>query len=105
MATEKLDYQKLMADLSAEFGINDLAPDKREELLGNISEALMKRLYFETLEKLSDKSVDDYEKLIEKNATPEEMAAFLEAEIPEYQTFVQGIIDRFKVEMKQVLSA
>ena len=105
MDIEKIDYENLVKDLATELGISDLAPEKQDELLGNISEALMKRIYFETLEKLSDKAVDDYEKLIEKNATVEEMSVFLEAEIPRYEAFVQGVIERFKVEMKKVFAA
>ena len=105
MDSEKINYDKLITDLATELGLSDLAPDKRDELLGNVSEALMKRIYFETLEKLSDKAVDDYEKLIEKNASVEEMSAFLEAEIPGYEAFVQGVIARFKEEMKKVFAA
>lgn len=101
-----IDYTKLRADLIEELALSGLAPEKQDELLDKMLEALLKRIFMNTMERLGDAGVDEYEKLIENEKTEEkDVAAFLEAKIPDYDSFVNGIVDQFKKDIKAVAAA
>jgi hypothetical protein len=101
-----IDYTQLRADLIEELALSGLAPEKQDELLNKMLEALLKRIFMNTMERLGEAGVDEYEKLIENDKTEEkDVAAFLEAKIPDYDSFVNGIVDQFKKDIKAVATA
>jgi len=82
-----------------ELGLQDLPQEKQDELMTQIGEVVMKRIYLETMETLEK---DDQEKLvdlIEKN--PEGVEVFLREKIPDYDNFVKKVVDEFKSELKE----
>ncbi len=98
-----IDYTKLRADLIEELALSGLAPAKQDELLGKMIEALLKRIFMNTMERLGEEGVNEYEKLIENEATQEkDVADFLVKKIPDYDAFVNGIVDQFKKDIKAV---
>lgn len=97
-----IDYTELKQELIKELALSGLSPDKQEELLGKMLEALLKRIFMGTMDRLGEQGVDEYEKLISASPTEEQVAAFLTNHIPEYDTFVNGIIDQFKKDVKAV---
>ncbi len=84
-----------------EFGLSDLPKDKQDELLIKITEAVLKRIFLETMEKLSEQGQQEYENMIANGAAPRQMEEFLKANISNYETLVQKVIEEFKNEMKQ----
>lgn len=96
----EIDYTKLKQDLLDELSLTGIVPEKQEELLGKMLEALLKRIFIETLEKLGESGAEEYEELVAKEVSEEEVARFIEGKIPNYDAFVQGIIDQFKADMK-----
>ena len=96
----EIDYTKLKTDLSSEMSLDGMAPEKQEELLGKMLEALLKRIFADTLEKLGESGAEEDEELVEKQVSEEEIARFIETKIPNYDVFVKDIIDQFKAEMK-----
>lgn len=96
----EINYTKLKEDLVSELSLAGIAPEKHEELLGKMLEALLKRVFVETLEKLGESGAEEYEELVAKEVSEEEVARFIEEKIPNYDVFVQGIIDQFKADMK-----
>lgn len=100
-----IDYTKLREDLIDELALAGLTPEKQDELLGKMLEALLKRIFMNTMERLGEEGVNEYEKLVEDNPEEKAVAEFLEAKIPDYDSFVQGIIDQFKKDVKAVAAA
>lgn len=101
----KIDYTQLRQDLIQELALSGLSPEKQDELLGKMLEALLKRIFMNTMERLGEEGVNEYEKLIEKEGVEEkEVATFLETKIPDYDAFVNGIVDQFKKDIKAVAS-
>ncbi len=100
-----IDYTQLKKDLIEELALSGLTPEKQDELLGKMLEALLKRIFMNTMERLGETGVDEYEKLIESNPEGKAVAEFLEAKIPDYNAFVQGVIDQFKKDIKAVAAA
>ncbi len=100
-----IDYTKLREELVDELALSGLAPEKQDELLGKMLEALLKRIFMNTMERLGDAGVAEYEKLVESNPEEKAVAEFLEIKIPNYDSFVQDIIEQFKKDVKAVAAA
>jgi Protein of unknown function (DUF5663) len=81
------------------FGFEDLASEKQDELIVKIGEAFLKRLFLATIEKLGNHGSKEYEKLIDNQASVDEVEAFLETKIPNYPVFVRGVMSEFKADM------
>lgn len=96
-----LDQEALKKEFIAEFHLEALSPEKQEELLAKMGESLLKRIFLDTMDKIGDDGILEYEKLLDTEATAEEVEAFLESRIPGYNTFVREIVENFKEEMKK----
>jgi hypothetical protein len=80
-----------------ELGLQDLPQEKQDELMAQIGEVVMKRIYLETMESLEK---EDQEKLIDlMEKKPEEAEGFLREKIPDYDNFVKKVVDDFKAEL------
>jgi hypothetical protein len=97
-----IDYTKLEAELVEELALSGLAPKKRQELLGRMLEALLKRIFMGTMERLGEEGIVEYERLIDSHPTERAVGDFLEARIPGYDAFVAEVIRQFKRDVKAV---
>ncbi|TXH07114.1 MAG: hypothetical protein E6Q06_03660 [Candidatus Moraniibacteriota bacterium] len=97
-----IDYSKIEAELVEELALAGLPQPKREELLGKMLEALLKRIFMDTMERLGEKGMTEYESLIETEPSEAAVGKFLEEHIPNYGAFVQDIVDQFKKDIKAV---
>lgn len=98
-----LDQPQLREELIKAFHLEQIPEDKRDELLEKMGEAVLKRIFLATMDKIGDDGVAEYEILLEKQATPEEVDAFFEKKIPGYDVFIRGVADEFKEEMTKGL--
>ena len=90
-----------LSELVKELGIDTLSEEQQNELIVNMTEVLLKRIFLETMEKLGEKGREEYEKLTEgENVDPEKVEAFFKEKISGYDAMVQAIIEEFKAEMK-----
>lgn len=96
-----LDQEALKKELIESFHLEGLPADKQEELLGKMGEALLKRIFLETMEKMGDDGVKEYEGLLDREANQKEIEAFFENKIPGYDIFVEDVVKRFKEEMRK----
>ncbi|MFZ1654908.1 MAG: DUF5663 domain-containing protein [Candidatus Moraniibacteriota bacterium] len=95
-----IDYSKIEAELIESLALAGLPKPKQEELLAKMLEALLKRIFMETMERLGEQGMTDYEALIETAPSEAAVGKFLDERIPEYSTFVQHIVDQFKKDIK-----
>ncbi|MFA7319622.1 MAG: DUF5663 domain-containing protein [Parcubacteria group bacterium] len=91
--------QKTLID---DLGLSDLPADKKDQLLMKMTEVVLKRIFLETMEKLNDKDQDEYSKMIDENAEPEQLEKFLQEKIAGYEGMVTKIVTDFVEEMKVV---
>ncbi|MDO8566004.1 MAG: DUF5663 domain-containing protein [Candidatus Moranbacteria bacterium] len=99
-----IDQEALKKELIEAFHLENVPAAKQEELLSKIGEALLKRIFLETMEKIGDANVKEYEALLDKETKEEEMEAFFESKIPGYTIFVRSVVTRFKEEMAKDLA-
>jgi hypothetical protein len=94
-----VDYPALRAEFVKEFKLEGLSEEKQDDLLGKMMDALMKRVFLDTIEKLGEQGAADYEALLEKGASDAEAAEFLKSRIPGYDDMVAQAVRDFKKEM------
>ena len=90
--------KKLINDL----GLSGLPADKKDQLIMRMTETVLKRIFWETMEKLNDKDQDEYSKMIDDNADPEKLEVFLKGKISNYEEMVKKTVDDFVAEMEGV---
>lgn len=95
-----LQYEQIKREFIAEFNLGVLAPEKQDAMVDQMTELLMKKILVQTMEKLGDTGMDEYEQLLTTKPTQEEIEAFLKNKIPEYDEMVQASVADFKTEMK-----
>ena len=96
-----LDYKEVQKELEEYLQLEKIPEEKREELINKMGEALFKRIFLETMERLGDIGVTEYDKLLEKQASADEMDEFLEKRIPNYNEFLRSVVEKFKADLKE----
>lgn len=86
-------------DLVRDMKIDSLPQDKQNKIIIKMTEALLKRIFVETMEELGETGRDEYEELLKKNSSPEEMENFFTERIKDYEEFIQRVIGDFKKEI------
>jgi hypothetical protein len=94
--TKKAAIQK---NLLEELGLSGLPEEKKQDLVVSMTKVLLKRMFVETMEKLSEKDQGEYAKLIENKASAEEVENFLQGKIKDYDQMLEKISVDFKNEM------
>lgn len=95
-----IDSAQLKQELLQELALVGLSSEKQDALLDQMLEALLRRIFLETMEELGEGGVEEYEKLLNQNPDEKVVAEFLERKIPGYDTFVNKIILQFKQDVK-----
>lgn len=85
-----------------ELGLSGLPRDKQDELLIKMTEAVLKRIFADSLSRLSEEDQDEYLKMIDAQADQEKIEEFLKSKISNYDELVRKAIVEFKEEMKNV---
>lgn len=93
---------QITKNIIEELGLNDLPQEKQEELVLKMTEVLLKRIFLNVMEKLSESDQDAYVKMIDEKSEPETMETFLQGKIKNYDEMVKEVIEQFKEEMKAV---
>lgn len=100
-AAATIDQEALKKELIETFHLEGIPEDKQEALISKMGEALLKRIFLETMEKIGEAGAEEYEALLDQGAKQEEIEAFLENKISGYNIFVRGVVDKFKEEMEE----
>jgi len=91
---------KVQKTLIEELGLSGLPQEKQEEVSIKMTEVVLKRIFLETMEKLSDDAKEKYQKIIEEKTNPDKVEEFLKANINDYDGMIQQVVENFKKEMK-----
>ncbi len=91
---------QIQETLLDELGLSGLPQDKKEQLVIKMTEAILKRIFLETIDKLDDQGKEEYEKMVTNGASSRQMEEFLNSKIQNYDALVQKAVEDFKSEMK-----
>jgi hypothetical protein len=97
------NQNQLQQTIIDELGMSELPKEKQEQLLSQMTEVVLQRIFIETMQKLSTLDQEEYAKMVENKATPDEVEAYLRVKIADYDGMIKSVIDDFKSEMKKEL--
>jgi hypothetical protein len=95
---------QIQKNLMKELGIDDLSQDKQEQLIIKMTEVILKRMFLETIERLSEDDQEAYEQMISMQASPDDVENFLRSKIENYDQILEKVVLDFKEEMKKTLT-
>lgn len=98
-----IDQAQLRGELIKAFHLEQIPEDKRDELLEKMGEALLKRVFLATMDKIGEDGIKEYEVLLDREAKQDEIEAFFESKIPGYDVFIRDVATEFKEEMTKGL--
>lgn len=96
-----MDYTAILNQLADELGFGKLDETRKTELIAKMGEALLKRILLETFDRLGESGTKEYDELIDRNGSQEEITAFLKGRIPDYEDMIVKVVAEFKEQMKQ----
>jgi len=99
MNQESEIQSKAMDKLVKDLGIDTLPEDKQNQLLIKMTEALLKRIFIESMDKIGQEGRDEYEKLLERKASSEEIENFFKEKINNHDELIQKVIEEFRDEI------
>ena len=80
---------KTHAALVKALGIQSLSAEKQEEALERSGALVYQAVVTRALEEMDDPAVDEFEKLLEGEPTPETLLAFFQENIPGFDAMIQ----------------
>ncbi len=96
--------QSIQEDLLKELGLDQLPPEKQEEILTAMTEVLLKRLTIKVLEKLNDQQQEEFSQ-VSASGDADKINQFFAANVPDYEKMIQEEIGLFKKEMEETVAA
>jgi hypothetical protein len=94
-----LSIEQLKIDLVKEFGLENLPPEKQQELLDLMTETVMKQIFLSLGEKIGDEGADEFDALM-KEGDQAKLEAFIKRYVPDPDAFVKGIVAEFRDAVK-----
>ncbi|QQS60926.1 MAG: hypothetical protein IPN70_03480 [Candidatus Moraniibacteriota bacterium] len=88
-------------DILRDLGVENIPQEKQEEILSGIGELLLKEIFLATIDRLSKEQQDEYEELLSKEVSPEEVENFLKNAIPDYEMVVATVTKDLMEDLKK----
>ncbi len=83
-----MDTKKVQEDLRnniiTTFGIDKMPEEKREEMVNRIGKIIFEAVLMRVLPMLTEEELNEYEKLLEKNVSPDQLMEFFFAKVPNF---------------------
>lgn len=100
MADPIIDAEEIRRQLVQEFGLGSLSEEKQKDALEMAFASLIRVIYTESMAKIGESGIQEYEALLAKAPSDDEIAQFFRSRIPDYDAFVAGIVREFKETVK-----
>lgn len=88
-----------------ELGLGDLPEERKAQILVDLLELVLKRLYMETMDKLTKEEQQELMKMLEEKSDQEKVESFLRSKISDYDEFVKKVVSELKDELKEDIAS
>ena len=102
MTAQNTILQQTIVD---ELGLSDLPEEKKAKILVDLLELVLKRLYMETMDKLTQEDQQELMKMLEEKAGSDKVEVFLREKISGYDEFVKKVVSDLKDELKEDIAS
>jgi hypothetical protein len=90
----------LAKDIIKEWGLEKLPRDKQVDMVERIGKMVYQAILVRSLDILSDKEQDEFDKLLDKDeTTPQDVMAFLHSKIPTFEMLLGEEREKLKVDL------
>ncbi|OGJ02835.1 hypothetical protein A3G06_00390 [Candidatus Nomurabacteria bacterium RIFCSPLOWO2_12_FULL_46_14] len=102
MTNAQAEIRKNIIEL---FEIEKLPEEKQEETIGRIGKIIFQAVLTRVLPFLEEKDLEQYDKLMDSNPSPEQVLDFLFDKVPNFLQIVAEETENFRKEAGEVLGA
>jgi vacuolar-type H+-ATPase subunit C/Vma6 len=88
-----------------ELGLGDLPEERKAQILVDLLELVLKRLYMETMDRLTKEEQQELMNMLEEKADQENVEAFLRGKVSDYDEFVKKVVSELKDELKEDIAS
>lgn len=100
-----MDEDKMREHIAERLGVEGLEKEEQLELIDEVMDALLQRVFFATMEKLGDEDRSTLTNLVEDDDTSAEvMNTFLHGSIDDYDAFLDNTIEAFFTDMDKAVA-
>jgi hypothetical protein len=99
-----MDITSLRATLINTYHLQDLSEDKQNEMIDRIAALIFQAVLIRVLPMMSEEKQGEFEKLMEKDSTPDELMGFLQKQVPSLPEILKEEAENFKKESEAVMS-
>jgi hypothetical protein len=96
----KSQQDKVKKEIMKELGLESLSQEKQDDILVKMGEIILKKIFIETVDRLSAEDRKEFENMLEKGKSTDEVEVFLNNKIDDYDEMVEKIVGELKEEMK-----
>jgi hypothetical protein len=102
MTAQKTIMQETIVE---ELGLGDLPEEQKAKVLVDLLELVLKRLYMETMDKLTQEDQQVLMKMLDEKGEPDKIETFLRGKISDYDEFVKKVVSDLKDELKEDIAS
>ena len=95
---------QLRETLITTYHLETLSEDKQNEMIDRIAALIFQAVLIRVLPQMSEDKQTEFEQLMEKDTTPDEIMAFLAKEVPELPEILKEEAENFKNESEAIMS-
>ena len=94
------NQDKTKEDIMQYLGLNNLSKEKQDEILAKIGEIILKKIFIETVDRLSVNDRETFEKMLKDGSDADSIEKFLNTKIENYDMIIGKIVDDLKEDIK-----
>jgi len=84
--------------------IENLPAEEQEEIILRVGGIIYQNVLMRVMEIMTDEDQDEFEKLLDKNAQPEEIFSFLKANVHDFEKIIEEEALKFKNKTDSIMS-
>ena len=90
--------------ITKELELDQLSPTEKEETLLNIGNIIYQEVLMRVLDTMPDADQDEFEKILDNNASPQEIFAFLKEKNPDLEQIITEEATKFKNKASNIMN-
>lgn len=83
--------------------IDNLPPEELQEMIMRIGTVIYQNVLMRVMETMKEKDQDEFEKLLDKNANPEEIFSFLKEKVKNFEEIIEEEAMKFKNKSSKIM--
>ncbi len=86
----------IQKNIASALELENLPPEERQEIILRVGVLIYQNVLMRVMEIMIEKDQDEFEKLLDKNANPEDVFAFLKGKIKDFEKIIDEEAIKFK---------